>query len=148
MSRTPTIPAPPLPPTPVSRVGGGPLKRFKGVGSGRRVREDGTCEFVLGVDEDGEAQEMTVGDYVEITQDVDLTGVDVIRVDATPYVQAIAHPAYGWVGSIRVDGILLVTRTVAPAGDSGSEWTDFQAPVRRFGGGVKTVSIRFRFSLL
>jgi hypothetical protein len=136
---------------PVARVGAGPLKRYKGVGSGRRVREDGTVEIVLGVDEDGEAHEMTTGDYVEVMQSVDLTDVDLIRVAATAIPVALASPLVAWRGRILVQNvavppppILLVERDVSPQGDNGVEWTDFVAPVRRYTGDYY-VFIRFEF---
>lgn len=71
-----------------------------GVSEGRVAQSDGTVVFVLGDLEPGREHDLPPGDYVELAQIADLTGVLLVRVLGT-----LRAPAVGsWRASLRVGG--------------------------------------------
>jgi hypothetical protein len=71
-----------------------------GVSEGRIAQSDGTVVFVLGDLEPGRLHDLVPGDYVELAQTADLSGVLLVRV-----LGALRGPAVGsWRASLRVGG--------------------------------------------
>lgn len=79
--------------------------RRLGEGQGRIVRADGTIAFVLGDDQPGWRAPLEPGDHVEVVQDVDLTGVDLVRVTGRLRAPAGLPPGLGWRVDLTVDGV-------------------------------------------
>jgi hypothetical protein len=107
-----------------------------GVLSGRVENGDGTAKFVLGLISSYELELMTTGDYVQISQDVDLTSQDVIEIDCSAIGRQTSE---SWVAKAFIAGTLFIDRTIDP-GDELS-WVDFKIPVRRYDG-INSVAIR------
>jgi hypothetical protein len=141
------MPSPPEMLPPVVRDEVTPLKMSPGVLSGRVVNIDGEASFVLGLLQSLELEQMTTGDYVEISQDVDLTDLDMIELDCS--VIGRSHPGlvlpavYRWDAKIIVDGDVIAQRTIDFSDDK--TWNDFRGPVRRNTG---TVAIKIRLELI
>lgn len=66
---------------------------------------DGAWAFVLGDVQAGRACELTVGDHAEVVQDVDLTGIALVRARITLRVPARMPPGLVWQASLVVDGV-------------------------------------------
>jgi hypothetical protein len=76
-----------------------------GVSEGRVVQGDGTIVFVLGDLEPGRLHDLSPGDYVELAQTADLTGVLLVRARGT-----LGAPAVGrWRASLRIGGTEVAT---------------------------------------
>ena len=72
-----------------------------GVSEGRVVDAASDVVFVLGDLEPGRFHDLVPGDYVEVAQTVDLTGIGIVRVRGT-----LRAPAVGtWRASLRVGGV-------------------------------------------
>jgi hypothetical protein len=71
-----------------------------GLSEGRVTQDDGTIVFVLGDLQPGRFHDLAPGDYAELAQTADLTGVALVRVRAT-----LRAPAAGaWRASLRIGG--------------------------------------------
>jgi hypothetical protein len=72
-----------------------------GTSEGRVTQDDGTIVFVLGDLQAGRFHDLVPGDYVEIAQTANLTGIALVRVRG-----ALRAPAAGsWRVSLRVGGV-------------------------------------------
>ena len=71
----------------------------------------GEYAFVLGDDEPGRYFDLAPGDHAEVVQDLDLTGVDLIRAHLTLRVPASLPVGLAWEASILVDGAKLAQAT-------------------------------------
>lgn len=74
-----------------------------GVTQGRLITSDGV-EFVLGDVEEGRFAELALGDRVDVTQDLDVTGVALVRVALTLRAPKSLPPELAWEASVIVDG--------------------------------------------
>jgi hypothetical protein len=92
-----------------------------GEGQGRIEVAPGEFRYVLGEVEPGRFFELRVGDYAEIAQSTDLTGVTLIRAHATLKVSNIPV-GFVWEVSILVDGIK--TSAMTCGGGRSREITD------------------------
>ena len=70
--------------------------------------------FVLGEDEPGRFFELSPGDHAEVVQDVDLSGVDLVRTHLHMRVPASLPTNLAWEASILVDGTKLASATCLP----------------------------------
>jgi hypothetical protein len=110
-----------------------------GLGQGRLPASSGTFEFVLGDAELGRWATLVLGDRVGLTQQANLTDVDLVRVQATLRVPASLPPTLAWEASIVVDGVK-AARTSCAAGRT-RRLTDLAANVSRLSG-MHTVEVR------
>ena len=65
----------------------------------------GEYAFVLGSDEPGHLCLLNSGDYSEVTQDVDCTGIDFVRVRLRLRTPASLPAGHFWEASLLVDGV-------------------------------------------
>ena len=79
--------------------------RRLGEGQGRIVAHDGLVSFVLGDVEPGWWAELAVGDHVEVTQDLDVTGVALVRAIVSLRAPATLPSGFAWEACLVVDGI-------------------------------------------
>ena len=80
-----------------------------------RLRQDGGYVLVLGDVEPRRAHELSVGDYVEWRQDVDLTDEVVVRIQGSMRTPKDVPAGLAWEVSIIVDDIT-VARLIATPG--------------------------------
>jgi hypothetical protein len=110
-----------------------------GTGQGRLASSSGTFEFVLGDAEVGRFATLVAGDRTGLTQDVDLAGIDLIRLQGALRVPPSLPQSLAWEASIVVDGWTHV-RVRCPSGRT-RQLTDVAANVSKLNG-VHTVEIR------
>lgn len=72
-----------------------------GEGQGRL----GPGVFILGDDEPGRLYELALGDHVELTQAIDLTGVTLVRASMRLRTPAQMPAGFAWEVSVVVDGV-------------------------------------------
>ena len=90
-----------------------------GLGQGR-IRPAGIAPvtgehvFVLGEDEPGRFFDLAAGDHAEVLQEVDLSGVDLVRTHLHMRVPASLPTNLAWEASILVDGRKLASATCLP----------------------------------
>jgi hypothetical protein len=107
-----------------------------------RVRAEGGAQdfvFVLGDQEQGRLAELAPGDYVEVTQSTDLTGVGFIRAQMRLRVPATVPSGFAWEAAIIVDGAKRAMVRGRPGGSR--EITDLGANVSKLSG-PHTVGVR------
>lgn len=68
---------------------------------GRLVRSDGRAVFVLGAEASAVLGRLAIGDWVEVAQDLDCTGLHLVRLAGWLRVPEDAPPGSCWVLSIR-----------------------------------------------
>ncbi len=105
-----------------------------GEGQGRL----GPGVFVLGDDERGRTFELAQGDFVEVTQVVDLSGVTLVRSS----IKVRTPRGLAWEVSIVVDGVKYAGVTLRPG--SGRTLNDLAANVSKLSG-QHTVGVRLEF---
>jgi hypothetical protein len=69
---------------------------------GRLVQQDGRAEFVLGAAVSTLRGRIAVGDWVEVAQDLDCTGIHLVRLAGVVRVPTETPPGTVWVLSIRL----------------------------------------------
>jgi hypothetical protein len=79
--------------------------RRLGDGQGHVVGADGSVSFVLGEVEPGWTAELSLGDHAQVTQDLDVTGVALVRAIVTLRVPASLPADLAWEVSVFVDGV-------------------------------------------
>ena len=95
--------------------------------------------FVLGSGEQGYVFDLAAGDYAELVQDVDVTGIDLIRPRMSLRVPRGLSPSSTWEVSVIVDGQKLARATTLPRWTR--ELTDLAANVSKLAG-VHRVGVR------
>ncbi len=110
-----------------------------GTGQGRLGAPSGAFEFVLGDAEAGRFATLLPGDRTGLTQDVDLAGIDLIRLQGALRVPASLPDGLAWEASIVVAGRTLA-RVRCPSGRT-RQLTDVTANVSKLNG-VHTVEVR------
>jgi len=110
-----------------------------GDGQGRIETSAGEASFVLGDLEPGRMFDLQQGDYAEVVQATDLTGVTLVRARCTLAVPAGLSANLVWEGSILVDGAKLASTTCG--GGRKRELTDLAANVSKLVG-VHEVAVR------
>ena len=110
-----------------------------GIGQGRVVAADGSVTFVLGELAPGWMRELAVGDHVEVTQPLDVTGVALVRASLSLRVPASLPGKLAWEASLVVDGEKRATLR-AGAGRT-RRTTDLAANVSKLTG-VHVVGVR------
>lgn len=75
-----------------------------GRSQGRVVTEKGAVAFALGDLEPGWRADLAVGDYVEVVQTLDVTGVAVVRMQGSLRAPSDLDPALAWEVAVVVDG--------------------------------------------
>ncbi|MCP3104534.1 hypothetical protein LZ198_37295 [Myxococcus sp. K15C18031901] len=115
-----------------------------GLGQGRirpqrAAPASGEYLFVLGDEESGRRFELAPGDWAEVTQAVDVTGVDLVRAALRLRVPPCVPAGLAWEASLVVDGM----KYARCLGRPGRERlvTDMAANVSKLAG-VHTVGIR------
>jgi hypothetical protein len=116
-----------------------------GDGQGRVVASDGSVTFVLGDVEPGWMRELAVGDHVDVTQPLDVTGVALVRASLVLRVPASLPRNLAWEVSILVDGDKRATLR-AGAGRT-RRTTDLAANVSKLVG-VHVVGVRLELVAL
>lgn len=103
------------------------------------IPPSGEHVFVLGSDLPGDMHYIEVGDHSEVSQDVDLAGVNFIRAKLRLRNSSLLPSDLNWEASILVDGVKKATMTVGPG------WTrdrkDMAANVSKLTG-THQVSVR------
>ncbi|MBN2197510.1 MAG: hypothetical protein JW751_32325 [Polyangiaceae bacterium] len=74
----------------------------------------GEYAFVLGDVEPGRLFDLALGDHAEVTQAVDVTGIDFVRVSLRFRVPANTPSGLGWEAAIIVDGAKLARLRTRP----------------------------------
>jgi hypothetical protein len=85
-----------------------------GAGQGRTPDDAGGQVFVLGQVEPGWRGDLDAGDYAEVRQDVDLTGVKLLRVRLRLRVPVDVPPGLAWQASLWVGGIRRASARAEP----------------------------------
>lgn len=111
--------------------------RRLGLGQGRivpagAVPASGDFVFVLGDDAPGHRYALAPGDHAEVVQDVDLTGVDLVRARLRLRVPAGVPDGLAWEASIVVDGEKRAGATARPGRER--VLTDLAANVSKLAG--------------
>lgn len=112
-----------------------------GEGQGRIETAPGEFRFVLGDVESGRAFDMRAGDFAEVAQSTDLTGVTLIRACLTLKVPSGLPDGQAWEASILVNGIK--TAAMICEGGRSRRITDLAANVSKYVG-VHEVAVRFQ----
>jgi hypothetical protein len=115
-----------------------------GYGQGRIIPQgiiapSGDYVFVLGDDEPGRFFELDIGDHAEVTQDTDLTPVDLIRAYLRLRVPNSLQDGFAWEVSLLVDGSKLSQAICLPGHER--TITDVAANVSKLTG-VHNVGVR------
>ncbi|TQF11028.1 hypothetical protein FJV41_36365 [Myxococcus llanfairpwllgwyngyllgogerychwyrndrobwllllantysiliogogogochensis] len=115
-----------------------------GLGQGRvrpqrATPASGEYLFVLGDEEPGRRFELTPGDFAEVTQAVDVTGVDLVRAALRLRVPSAAPAGLAWEASLVVDSVKYARCLGRPGRDR--LVTDMAANVSKLSG-VHTVGVR------
>jgi hypothetical protein len=99
--------------------------------------------FVLGEDEPGRFFELAPGDYAEVSQQVDLTGVALVRAQIRLRVPSTLPPGLAWEAALVVDGV----KYARARGRPGRERlvTDLAANVSKLSG-VHSVGVRLELT--
>lgn len=118
--------------------------RRLGTGQGRiepagATPASGEFAFVLGDDEAGHLFDLAPSDRAEVVQDVDLTGVDLVRAQLRLRVPAGLLEDLAWEASIVVGGVKRATAQARPGHDR--KLTDLAANVSKLSG-VHSVGVR------
>jgi hypothetical protein len=95
--------------------------------------------FVLGEDEPGRFFEIEPGDHAEVTQETDLTDVDLVRASLRLRVPKSLPSGFAWEASILVDGAKAASATCPPGRTR--VFTDLAANVSKLSG-LYTVGVR------
>jgi len=95
--------------------------------------------FVLGEDEPGRFFDLEPGDHAEVSQQTDLTDVDVVRAALRLRVPKMQPASLAWEVTILVDGTKLAAATCKPG--STRVLTDLAANVSKLVG-LPTVAVR------
>lgn len=103
-----------------------------GEGQGRIETSAGEASFVLGELEPGRLFDLQLGDYAEVVQTTDLTGVTLVRAGCTLVVPGGLPTSLAWEASILIDGLKLASTTCG-AGHV-RELTDLAANVSKLAG--------------
>jgi hypothetical protein len=99
-----------------------------GASEGRVVTDAGDVVFVLGDVEPGHFHDLAVGDYAEVAQTADVSGIAIVRVRGT-----LRAPAVGsWRASLRIAGVEVATLRGWPGKTRGL--SDLAANVSAFTG--------------
>jgi len=113
-----------------------------GTGQGRLATSNATAgdyAFVLGDVEVGRIFELAPGDHAEVTQVVDVSGVDFVRASLRLRVPASTPSGLGWEASIVVDGTKLARMRAKPGRER--LVTDLAGNVSKLSG-THTVGVR------
>jgi len=118
-----------------------------GLGQGRvqpaAIRPPGgEYVFVIGADEPGWRADLEPGDHGQVAQQVDLTGVDLVRVSLHLRVPADLPAGLAWEVSLVVDGVKRARSTCLPGRER--TLTDLAANISKLGG-VHEVAVRLEF---
>lgn len=87
-----------------------------GATQGRILLGDGSTgeyAFVLGDADEGRFAELSVGDFVQISQTTDLTGVSFVRVKLSLRVPKSTPPELAWSAVILIDGVHAASTSAA-----------------------------------
>jgi len=103
-----------------------------GEGQGRIESSAGEASFVLGDLEPGRSFDLQLGDYAEVVQTTDLTGVTLVRARCTLVVPAGLPTSLAWEASILIDGSKLASTTCGAC--RARELTDLAANVSKLVG--------------
>lgn len=106
-----------------------------GEGQGRL----GPGVFVLGDDEPGRLFELALGDHVEVSQAVDLTGVMLVRTAVRLRVPERMPTGFAWEASLAVDGMKYASLRARPGRER--TVTDLAANVSKLTG-VHFIGVR------
>jgi hypothetical protein len=106
-----------------------------GEGQGRL----GSGVFVLGDDEPGRLFELALGDHVEVSQAVDLTGVMLVRTAVRLRVPERMPTGFAWEASLAVDGMKYASLRARPGRER--TVTDLAANVSKLTG-VHFIGVR------
>lgn len=121
-----------------------------GLGQGRitparAAPASGEYVFVLGEDELGRSYELGPGDHAEVVQDVDVTGVDLVRAHLRLRAPASLPPGLAWEVSLIVDGDKHARATCSQGRER--VITDLAASVSKLSG-VRQVGVRLELVAL
>ena len=105
----------------------------------------GDYVFVIGADEPGWRAELEPGDHGQVTQQVDLTGVDLVRAALRLRVPADLPASLAWEVSLVVDGTKRARATCLAGRER--TLTDLTANVSKLGG-VHEVGVRLELRSL
>lgn len=103
-----------------------------GGGQGRVEVGPGEVCFVLGDVEPGHMFDLREGDYAEVVQSTDLSGITLIRAACMLKVPAGLPSGFAWEASVLVDGAKLAWANCA--GGRSRELTDLAANVSKLAG--------------
>ncbi|MFH0899099.1 MAG: hypothetical protein V2A73_00575 [Pseudomonadota bacterium] len=115
-----------------------------GIGQGRILPAStpvvsGQHVFVLGDEEPGRRFDLGAGDHAEAVQDVDLTGVDLVRAGLRLRIPADVPDGLAWEAAIVIDGTKYASVTGRPGKER--QITDLAANVSKLVG-VHTIGVR------
>lgn len=99
--------------------------------------------FVLGDEQPGEFHDIKIGDYAEVVQETDLTGVNLLRVSGNMQIPESTPSDFKWVVSIVIDDLPYV-RLTSLSGHS-RNITDMAANVSKLSG-IHRVGVRLTLS--
>ena len=101
---------------------------------------EGSFVFELGSSEAGAFQAFNIGDYSEVSQAADLTGLALLRATALLRPPAVATPGCAWKYRLLVDGVERASQVLVPGHPR--RRADLAANVAWMGGGVHTIAFR------
>lgn len=137
MAAEPTLPNVPDPPALIDRDDGSWLELYPGTLSGRVALSASEWAFVLGLFKSNERGPLTAGDYIQLSQDLDVTEIDLIDCPTE-----IIGRENTWSASIFIDDVLFANREIKE--NKEMDWNDFRVPVSHLTG---TVNIAVRLTL-
>lgn len=137
MAAEPTLPNAPDPPALIERDDGSWLELYPGTLSGRVLLSASEWAYVLGLLESNERAFMTVGDYIQISQDLDITDSDYLYFPAE-----IIGVENTWSAKILIDDVEFAYMEIKE--DKEMDWSSFRVPVTHLTG---TVNVAIRLTL-
>lgn len=139
MATQPTLPNAPDQPAQIERDDGSWFELYPGTLSKRVAISSSEWAFILGQlisNEKGILTYLESGDYIQLSQDIDVTDIDLVDFPAE-----VIGRDNTWLASIYIDDVLFADRTLKEYKEV--DWSDFRVPVSHLSG---TVNVKVRLT--
>jgi hypothetical protein len=136
MATEPTLPDAPDHPVLIVRDEGSWLELYSGTLSKRVALSSIEWAFILGLLESNEQASLETGDFIQVSQDLDITDVDYVG-----FPVEVVGRENTWSAKILIDGVDFAYREIK---NKEMDWNDFRVPVSHLSG---TVNVAVRLTI-